>query len=42
MLDAGDDADMEEVVWVAEVLAEPQERGVHAGFNPLNYHLLVP
>lgn len=37
----GDDADVQEVVRVAEVLAEPLQRGLQQGLDAVDHHLVA-
>lgn len=37
----GDDADVQEVVGVAEVFAEPLQRSLQQRFDPVDHHLVT-
>lgn len=37
----GHNADVKEVVWIAQMLAQPLQRGFQQGLDPMNHHLAL-
>lgn len=37
----GHNADVKEVVWIAQMLAQPLQRGFQQGLDPVNHHLAL-